>query len=194
MKRLPILLALGLGFTLSGCLSFGGKPPPFLLRLTPAQEQAAGPARTAAAGQAITVVQPIVSQELMTPRVPVHSGANQLAYLKDAQWVESPNALFGRLLSETIAVRTGRVVLDPRQFSLDPGIRLTGTLQSFGIDSDQMQAVVVYDAALARTGGGVETRRFAARVPVSAVDAAAAAAGLNQAANQVAGEVAAWIG
>ena len=130
----------------------------------------------------------------MPPRVPVHSGANQLAYLKGAQWVESPNALFGRLLSETIAVRTGRVVLDPRQFSLDPGIRLTGTLQSFGIDSDQMQAVVVYAAALARTGGGVETRRFAARVPIAAVDAAAAAAGLNQAANQVAGEVAAWIG
>ena len=81
MKRIPILLALGLGFALSGCLSCGGKPPPFLLRLTPAQEQAAGPARTAAAGEASTVEQPIVSQELMTPRVPVHSGANQLAYL-----------------------------------------------------------------------------------------------------------------
>jgi cholesterol transport system auxiliary component len=193
MKRTHILLALGLGLTLSGCISFGGKTPPYFLRLTPAQEQPAGPARTAAAGQVITVVPPIASQELMTPRVPVHSGSNQVAYLKDAQWVEVPSALFGRLVSETISVRGGRVVLDPRQFSLDPGIRLTGTLQSFGLDADRMQAVVVYDAALARKGA-VETRRFAASVPVSAIDAPSAASALNQAANQVATEVAAWIG
>jgi cholesterol transport system auxiliary component len=57
-----------------------------------------------------------------------------------------------------------------------------------------MQAVVVYDAALARSGGAVETRRFAASVPVSAIDAPSAAAALNQAANQVASEIAAWIG
>jgi cholesterol transport system auxiliary component len=105
-----------------------------------------------------------------------------------------PSALFGRLVSETISVRGGRVVLDPRQFSLDPGIRLTGTLQSFGLDADAMQAVVVYDAALARSGGTVETRRFAASVPVAAIDAPSAASALNQAANQVASEVAAWIG
>jgi cholesterol transport system auxiliary component len=193
MKRTRILLALGVSAALSGCISFGGKAPPFFLRLTAAQEQAAGPPRTAAAGQAITVLPPISSQELMTPRVPVHSGNNQVAYLKDAQWVEAPSALFARLISETISAR-GRVVLDPRQFALDPGTRLTGTLQSFGLDADQMQAVVVYDAALARTGGAVETRRFAARVPVTAIDAPSAASALNQAANQVAAEVAAWVG
>lgn len=194
MKSRTLLFAAGAALTLSGCISFGSKPPPFLLRLTPAQEQPAGTARTASAGQAITVVLPIVSQELMTPRVPVHSGANQVAYLKDAQWVEMPNALFSRLVSETIAVRTGRVVLDPRQFSLDPGVRLTGTLQSFGLDADRMEAVVVYDAALARGADAVQTRRFVARAPLAAIDAASAAAALNQAANQVAGDVAAWIG
>ena len=150
MKKRSILLALGAGLALSGCISFGAKPPPFLLRLTPAQEGAAGAARSAAAGQAITVAIPIVGQELMTPRVPVHSGANQVAYLKDAQWVEMPSALFARLVSETISVRTGRVVLDPRQFALDPGVKLTGTLQNFGLDGDRMEALVVYDAALAR--------------------------------------------
>jgi cholesterol transport system auxiliary component len=194
MNSRTLLLAFGAALALSGCISFGAKPPPFLLRLTPPQEAPAGTARTAAAGQAMTVALPIVSQELMTPRVPVHSGANQVAYLKDAQWVEMPNALFSRLVSETIAVKTGRVVLDPRQFSLDPGTRLTGTLQSFGLDADHMEAVVVYDAALARGGGSVETRRFAARAPVAAIDAPSAAAALNQAANQVAAEVAAWVG
>ena len=194
MKNRSFLLALGAGLALSGCISFGAKPPPFLLRLTPAQEGAAGAARSAAAGQAITVAIPIVGQELMTPRVPVHSGANQVAYLKDAQWVEMPSALFARLVSETISVRTGRVVLDPRQFALDPGIRLTGTLRDFGLDGDRMEAVVVYDAALARGGDRVETRRFAARSPLAAMDGASAASALNQAANQVAAEVAAWIG
>jgi cholesterol transport system auxiliary component len=193
MKSRLLLLALGGGLALSGCISLGPKTPPFLLRLTPAQEGPAGTVRTAAAGQAITVAVPIVSQELMTPRVPVHSGANQVSYLKDAQWVEMPAALFSRLVSETISVRSGRVVLDPRQFSLDPGIRLTGTLQSFGIDADRMEAMVVYDAVLAR-GEGVQTRRFVGRAPLPAVDAPSAAAALNQAANQVATEVAGWIG
>jgi cholesterol transport system auxiliary component len=193
MNSRSLLLALGTSLALSGCISFGSKPPPFLLRLTPAQEGAAGTVRTAAAGQAITVNIPIVSQELMTPRVPVHSGANQLAYLKDAQWVEMPASLFSRLVSETISVRTGRVVLDPRQFSLNPGLRLTGTLQSFGLDADRMEAVVVYDAVLARSADSVQTRRFAARVSVAALDGASAATALNQAANQVATEVASWV-
>ncbi|MDB5722864.1 MAG: transporter auxiliary component-like protein [Alphaproteobacteria bacterium] len=194
MKRSHLFLPLGLGIALSGCISFGGKTPPYFLRLTAAQEQPAGPSRSAAAGQVITVVPPVANQELATPRVPVHSGNNQVAYLKDAQWVETPSALFGRLISETISVHGGRVVLDSRQFNLDPGLRLTGTLQSFGLDADQMQAVVVYDAVLARTSATVETRRFAARVPVAALDGPSAAAALNQAANQVASDVAAWVG
>jgi cholesterol transport system auxiliary component len=40
----------------------------------------------------------------------------------------------------------------------------------------------------------VEKRRFEARVPVSAIDAASAGAALNDAANQVAVEVADWVG
>ncbi|MDA4831234.1 hypothetical protein NY536_07105, partial [Enterobacter hormaechei] len=56
------------------------------------------------------------------------------------------------------------------------------------------QAVVIYDAALTRAGKDtVEKRRFEARVPVAAIDAANAGTGLSQAANQVAAEVAAWV-
>ena len=194
MTRTPLLLACSAALALSGCISFGAKPPPTLMRLTADSARADGAGRSAAAGEVITVVVPTVGQELRSPRVPVRTGATQVAYLKDALWVEAPNALFGRLLSETIAARTGRVVLDPKQFTLDPGIRLSGTLDTFGIQVDRMEAVLVYDAALARGADRVETKRFEARVPVAAVDAASAAPALNQAANQVAGEVAAWIG
>ena len=88
----------------------------------------------------------------------------------------------------------GRVVLDPGQFSLDPGVRLTGQLQAFGLDADMMEVVVRYDAALARGADSVETHRFEARVKVAAADPGAVSPALNQAANQIAADVARWIG
>jgi cholesterol transport system auxiliary component len=190
------LPAFGLAFAgalaLSGC--FGGKAPDFYMALTPAQPLPAQAARTAADGEAITVVVPTIARELSTQRVPVRTGGTRIEYLKGAQWVEIPNTLFARLLSETIAARTGRVVLDPKQFTFDPGTRLTGQLHTFGVDADRSEAVAVYDAALARAGAAVSTRRFEARVPLAAVDAASVGPALNQAANQVAAEVAAWVG
>ena len=192
MRQMRPFLALAAALAVSGCLSFGAKPPPTLMRLT-SDAQLSASSRTAPAGQAITVVPPTAPAELLTPRVPVRTGATQVAYVKDAQWVEVPTILFARLLSETIAAKNGRVVLDPKQFTFDPGQRLTGTLQAFGLDADRMEAVLVYDAAVSR-GESVETRRFEARVPVPALDAASAPAALNQAANQVAAEVAAWVG
>jgi cholesterol transport system auxiliary component len=63
------------------------------------------------------------------------------------------------------------------------------------LDAATQQAVVTFDAALSRSGQPTtEKRRFEARVPVAAIDAASVGPALNQAANQVAGEVADWIG
>jgi cholesterol transport system auxiliary component len=191
MTKRP-LIALAAALALSAC-SFGAKPPPSLMRLSAAAEPG-GTSRTAPAGQAMTVAIPQLVEELDTPRVPVRSGQTAVSYLKNAQWVDVPSNLFARLLTDTIAARTGRVVLDPRQFAFDPGQRLTGTLRAFGLDADTMEAVVIYDAAIQRGADAVETRRFEARVPVAAIDAAAAPPALNQAANQVAAEVAAWVG
>jgi len=180
--------------TLSGCISFGEKPPPVLLTLTASSTIAAGTDRRTAAGAAITVETPVVPQALQTLRVPVQANTISIAYVKDAQWVEQPNKLFQHLLSETIAARTGRVVLDPHQSTLDPGIRLTGVLQSFGLDATTGEASVVYDAQLGTANGTtVETRRFAAQAPARA-QAQSVAAALNNCANQVAVEVADWIG
>jgi cholesterol transport system auxiliary component len=54
--------------------------------------------------------------------------------------------------------------------------------------------VVIYDAALATNEDQVRTRRFEARVPLASIDGASVPPALNQAANQVAAEVAAWLG
>jgi cholesterol transport system auxiliary component len=194
-SKASIALCLAAALSLTGCLNLGGaKPPPTLMRLSPVSALPPQTDRTATASQAVTVVVPTVPQELAALRVPVTKGGISVAYLKDAQWVEQPNALFARLLSETIAATTGRVVLDPRQFSLDPGVRLTGQLQAFGLDADTMEVVVRYDAALARGADSVETHRFEARVKVAAAEPAAVSPALNQAANQIAADVARWIG
>lgn len=190
-KLLPGLAA---ALLLSGCFSFGAKPPPTLMTLSSAQSAPAGTTRSAGEGETITVAPPQSARELQTVRVPVHQSNIAVAYLKGAQWVELPSNLFARLVSETIFATTGRVVLDPRQFAFDPGTRLTGTLQQFGLDATRMEVVLVYDGALARRGGGVTTRRFEARVPVAAADAVTVPPALNQAANEVATQVAAWVG
>ena len=186
------ILALGAALVLSGCFG-GAKPPPTLMRLSADQSRPAATTRTAAAGEAITVVAPQVPRELQTLRVPVHESEIAVAYLKNAQWVEMPADQLARLMSETIAATTRRVVLDPRQFTFDPGTRLTGTLQRFGLDATRMEAVAVYDAAMARRDGAVATRRFEARVPVAAADGASVSPALNQAANRIAAEVASWV-
>jgi len=194
-KLLPGLTILAAALALSGCLG-GGKAPSELLTLTPAEARPAATPRSAGQGEAITVAVPAVPQALRTNRIPVYVNETTIQYLTGGAWVEQPGALFARLLGDTIAARTGRVVLDPSQYSNDPGSRITGTLVKFGLDPAAMQVVVVYDAVLARSGanGAVMTNRFEARVPVAEATPAAVAPALNQAANQLAGEVAAWIG
>lgn len=186
-----ILASVALAALLSACIRFGPEPPKSLLRLTPAQQVAPGTAQTVGAGEAVTVLPPIVPAELANTRIPVRT-ANAVAYVKEAQWVEAPNRLFQRLLSDMIAARTGRPVLSARQFAIDPGVRLSGQLHAFGVEEAAQAAVVTFDAVAVR-GTEVRTRRFEARVPVAEIASDPVGIALNQAANQVAAEVADWL-
>lgn len=186
----PAALALLLG----GCLSFGEKPPASLLTLTPVQPIAVGQTQTASAGGTVTIAVPSIPQEIATLRVPVRASDTAVAYVKDTRWVEPPNRLFARLVSDAVSTRTGRIVVGNRLIG-EPGASLSGDLRSFGIDEATSSAVVTFDAALLRTAGRpLEKRRFEARVPVAPIDATTVGPALNQAANQVATEVADWIG
>lgn len=183
------LLAMGL----TACLG-GGSAPSELLTLTPAEALPAGTARTVGAGEAIAVVSPSVPRALANNRIPVYVSATTIQYLVNATWVEQPRELFRTLLSEVIAARTGRVVLDPNNFSQASGVTLGGQLLQFGFEPARMEVVVAYEAALSRGGESLQTRRFEARLPVATQDARAIAPALNQASNQVAVQVAEWIG
>ncbi|AHE56493.1 ABC-type transport auxiliary lipoprotein family protein [Sphingomonas sanxanigenens] len=188
------LLALAAALALGGCISFGEDPPPSLLTLSATSSVAPGKILTAKPDAAIAVLVPRVPAALATTRVPVQSGATQVAYLKEAVWVEAPARLFERLLEETIGARTGRVVIGPRDYAGAPGMRLSGELQNFGLDATRMEAVVTYDAVLQRDGSDeVMTRRFEARVPAGEAKPEPVGRAINEAANKVADEVTAWL-
>lgn len=191
----PVALALSVaGCSLGGLLGGGAKPPPTLLTLTPEAPDPGQIARTANAGQAVTIAVPAVAKEIRTNRVPVQVSPTDVQYVKNLQWVDTPDRLFADLVAETVRRTTGRVVLGPRQSALDPGLLVNGELQRFGYDAQTGQVVVQYDATLSTEGGTrVEARRFTATAPADGT-AATVGAALNRAANQVAGEVTRWIG
>lgn len=191
--RLLKLAAPLLALATAACLG-GGSAPSELLTLTPSEPLPAGATRSATAGEAIAVVAPSVPRALSTRRIPVYVSPTVIQYLVDATWVEDPRDLFRNLVSETVAARTGRLVLDPNNFSVASGTTLSGQLLQFGFDPTRMEAVVVFEGGLSRGQQQLQTQRFEARVPVTAQNAATIAPALNQAANQVAEQVAAWIG
>ena len=192
LAPMAIALALG-GCSLSGLLGGGGKAPATLLTLTPEAPDPGAITRTANAGQVVTVSVPTIGEELRTVRIPVQVSPTDVQYVANAQWVETPDRLFQDLVAETIRRTTNRVVLDPRQAALDPGLVVSGELQRFGFDAQTGQAIVVYDGSLSTEGGTrVETRRFTATAPADGTSTTVGPA-LNRAANQVAGEVARWI-
>lgn len=179
---------------LTGCISFGAEPPPSLLTLSPDAAVPIGQPQSSGDGRTITIAVPVTPQSLAQPRVPVQATPTSIAYVKDAVWAEPPARLFARLLADTLTARTGRIVLSP-QSNVDPGAQLGGELRRFGLDATAREAVVTYDATLIRGGGGaVEKRRFEAKVPAPVIDATTAGPLLNQAANQIAVEVADWVG
>ena len=183
--------ALG-GCSLGGLLGGGGKAPVTLATLTPEAADPGPIARTASAGQAVTIEVPIVPQELRATRVPVQISPTDVQYVTNLTWVDTPDRLFQNLLEETVRRTTGRVVLDPNQSGLDPGIVVHGQLEQIGYNAQTGQAVVIFDGALTNATA-VQTRRFTATAPADGTGASVAQA-LNHAANQVALQVAQWVG
>ena len=187
---------IALATTTGGCALLGGgaKTPATLVTLTPEAADPGQIARTAAAGQAVTIATPTVSRELRTVRVPVQVNPSDVQYVADLQLIDTPDRLFAGLVAETVRRTTSRVVLDGSQATLDPGLTVSGELQRFGYDATTGQVIVQYDGALSVAGGNrVETRRFTATAPADGTSTTVGPA-LNRAANQVAMEVARWIG
>lgn len=188
------VMALGTLLALSGCISFGGETPESLLTLTSTATAPAGSGASGNAATAIAMSEFEAPAKLDVTRVPVQVTDSEIAYVKDAVWNEKPARLLRRLIAETIRARSDRLVIDGDDPGAQAQLRVSGTLREFGYDARTGEVVLVLDAAKAGDGSSVVTRRFEARVPGVVAEAGPVGVALNQAANTVAGEVAAWVG
>lgn len=189
MKLLTPVAALIL---LGGCVSFGPKAPPTLFDLTAESPAPAGAGQSGTLASALVVEVPEAPLSLAVTRVPVQIDASNLAYVKDAGWVERPARLLQRLLAETIRAKGSRLVLES-----EPGTGasevLSGRLLAMGFDAQSNTAVVRLDAMRTTKGGQVQVKRFEASQPAT-VEPATLGPALNRAANDVARQVAEWVG
>lgn len=182
---------LAMAMLLSGC-SFGlMKPPNELLTLTPNPMPPVGTTVSGNAADAILVLEPEAGRTLGVPRIPVQIDPARLAYLKDAVWVDHPARLMQRLIADTVRVRTGRLVSD--DIAVRAGTILSGRLVTMGYDVPSQSVVVRFDAELRTRGGPTTARRFEATVPNVEAKANPVGLAMNQAANDVAGQIAAWV-
>ena len=195
--KLRTLIFVFAAAALAGCaglLGGGAKVPPTLQTLTPEAADPGAVARNASAGQAVTIATPIISSQLRTLRVPAQVSPTDVQYVTNLQWVDTPDKLFQSLLEETVRRTTNRVVINPGQTGLDPGIVIQGELERFGYDARSGQVVVAFNASMSSPDGAqVQTKRFVAS---EAADGSGPSVGpaLNRAANAVAQQVAQWIG
>ena len=194
MSLRPVLLALTVALALTGCISLGGEPPESLLTLSPAIRAPAGPAIAGGAERPVIAVLPFdTPAKLDVLRVPVAVSDTELAYLKEAFWVEKPARLFRALVGETIRARGGAMVVDGNDVATLATVTLQGTLIDMGYDAASSSAVVRFDAVRMAKDGAVVTRRFEAKEAGVTADPRSVGAGLNVAANRVAAEVAEWV-
>lgn len=187
-----LLAALSLGLT--GCISIGAEPPPSLLTLTPTTVKPAGAGPSGTLSGAIMVMELEAPAKLQVQRLPVQIDDANVAYLKDAFWVEPPARLFRRLVGETIRARSGRIVIDSDDVAAPPSDIVRGTLTEFGYDAPSQSVIVRFDAVRSGAGDRVQTRRFESIVPGVAAEAGPVGEAINRAANDVAGQVADWVG
>jgi len=185
--------ALAALLALAGCLSLGKKPPDQLLNLTPTASAPAGASASGNAENAIAVMDIEAPQRVDVARVPVDINGSSIAYLKDAQWVEKPARLFGRLLSETIRARGNHLVVSGTDLEDAAATKLSGTLSAMDYDATSGAAVVRFDAVLVSRDGTIRSKRFESTVSGVAAQAVPVGAALNQAANEVAAQVADWV-
>jgi cholesterol transport system auxiliary component len=126
-------------------------------------------------------------------RVPVQIDDTNVAYLKGAAWVERPARLFRALLAETLRGKTNTLVLEDSQAAANVGVRVSGRLIDMGYDARTSSVVVRFEAIRSGPSGAVVTKRFQSVIPNIQAKPQFVGPALNQAANDVAGQVATWV-
>jgi len=191
MRIVPAFVA---PLLLAGCISFGNKEPEKLISLTATAPAPVGALTGGSLADAIVVLDPVADRRLDVNRVPVQVSDTEVAYLKDVNWVERPVRQFRRVLAETIRAKGSRLVVETGDDPAGARTTLSGRLVDMGYDARSRSVVVRFDALREDRSGQIAARRFESVVPGVAPKADQVAPALNRAANDVAAQVADWIG
>lgn len=192
MTMKKILFATPLIYILSSCVSIGDtQAPPAFLILTAQNSIAADQASVGNRQNAVVVSIPDTPRKLDTNRIPVQVSDSSIAYVKGAYWADKPARLMQQLLAETIAA-SGQLVADEAQSGGKARQRISGTLSEFGVDEKGGFAIVRFDAVKIKGADIIEKRRFEAQRAIFEITASNTGEALNEAANDVASQVAIW--
>jgi cholesterol transport system auxiliary component len=189
-KGLPLAAAT----LLAGCISFAPKPPPQLISLTSTSVAPAGDLAPGSTKPAIVVINPDSGPELSVTRVPVQVSGSGIAYIKGAIWIDRPVRQLREVIAETIRAKNNRLVFEGIDAATGGRPVLTSRLILLGYDAPSGSVIARLDAQLATPGSAPRLRRFEAKVPGVAADGKAIGPALNQAANDIAAQVADWVG
>lgn len=189
-----VLLLAGCGPMVQIGSGKGARPQVLYTISAPAAETPAAPATPTAidSGRAVSVATPTTPGALQTVRIPVAVSDTEIQYVQGASWSEQPGVMFQRLVAGAL-VAHGTNVIDLRSTGRTADRRLTGQLQQFGVDLRHGREVRISYGATLSAGATVYQRHFTSTRPIGSVNGSSVVVALNQAANEVAGEVAQWV-
>lgn len=195
LRKAAAIAALALlSGALGGCLGLGGKAPKTMIALSAEATAPAGALGSGKLADAIVVLDPQTDQRIDVQRIPVQVDDSRIAYMQDIAWVERPARQFRHLLAETIRAKGSRLVMEEVDELTGAKLRLGGRLVDMGYDARSQSVIVRFDAMREDAAGNVASRRFEASVPGVAPKPGQVAPALNRAANEVARQVANWVG
>ncbi len=170
----------------------GSGPAPTTFDLTaPRAVHAAGAPR----GQ-IVVNEPTAVQTFEAERIIVKDANGAVSFLGGGQWADRlPRLIQARLIQTFENASRIKAVSRPGD-RVSPDYLLNTEIRAFQISAATGEATVEISARLVndRSGRIAAARVFSARVPVSAVDAASAARGLDEALSTVLRDIVRWVG
>ncbi len=188
IRPVSLTATLLLAASLGGC-GGGAAPLTFDLAALPAG------GRTAAAGRAIVVSEPVGIQPFEADLIIVRECAGSLSFLGGGQWADRlPRLIQTRIIQSLENSGRLRSVSRPGD-KITADYQLISEIRAFDIQTATGEAVVDLSLKLVADGTGrvAAARIFTARVPVAAVDAASGARALDQALVTVLGDIVRWV-
>lgn len=180
-------LVLAVSLTLSGC---GGGSTPTTYDLSAPRDFG----RIGGARATLVINEPTTVQTLDSDRMIVRDSGGALSFLGGTQWADRIPKLVQTRLIQTFENGSRIASVSRPGERIVPDLQLNTDIRSFNIDAATNTAVVEITAKLVgdRTGHIQRARLFSARVPVGAVDGAAAAHALDQALSKVLIDIVRW--